>query len=376
MSEAVAVPGDHHMRTPIEMASDDDLAALIALAGLPSLTPSRLWALLELGPASQVWDRVAGGGAPRTGRPKDAADRWPGWSAVTDPHLELARHRQLNVSVLPFGHEGYPDALLDDPDPPAVIFRRGPHPLDDRVRVAIVGTRACTRYGRGIARGLGGALAQRGVDVVSGLATGIDAAAHAGAVQHDQARTVAVVAGGVDVVYPPNNRGLYQQIGSHGLLLSEWPLGASPAPWRFPARNRIVAALAAAVVVIESAEKGGSMYTVDEALLRNRAVFAVPGSIHSPASKGTNKLIADGAHALYDVNDLLDTVAPVAASTKTRTLTGVESWLLEAIGWEPVALDTVVAESGRSPAEVTLEVERLIAGGAIHRAGGVIERVA
>jgi len=363
-------------RQPIRLESDADVGALIALAGLPNLTPKRFWSLIALGSPSCVWKKVIAGGAPRHGRGRDAAIGWPGWSTLIDPEVEFERHRRCGVDVLPFGHEGYPDALLDDPEPPVVIFRHGPQPLDDRVRISIVGTRKCTPYGRDIARELGAALAGRGVDVVSGLASGIDAAAHAGAAGVDPSRTVAVVAGGVDVVYPVSNSSLYRTVGEHGALLSEWPLGARPEKWRFPARNRLVAALSAATVVVESPEKGGSMYTVDEALQRNRAVFAVPGNIHSPVSRGTNKLIADGAHALYDFEHLLDTVAPRSGPVPVQVKLGIDSWLLEAIGWEPMALDAVVGECGRTPSEVTLEVERLIGNGAVRRLGGVIERVA
>jgi len=362
-------------RHPVAAPTDEDLGALIALSGLPSLSPKRLWALLELGTPSQVWDRVVGGGAPQSGRAKDASLRWPGWSRLIDPAVELDRHRRANVAILPFGHPGYPDALLDDPEPPAILFRAGPQPLDDRVRVAIVGTRNCTQYGRDIARQLGDALATRGVDVVSGLASGIDAAAHAGAADADPERTVAVVAGGVDIIYPQRNRGLYAKVVKHGALLSEWPLGSRPETWRFPARNRIVAALSAAVVVVESANKGGSMYTVDEALARHRAVFAAPGPIFSPASAGPNKLIADGAHSLHRIDELLEVVAPLSAPAPVQATLGIDSWLLEIVGWQPVDLETVVTESGRSPAQVTLEVERLIAKGAIRRLGGVIERL-
>jgi DNA processing protein len=363
-------------REPIQIENDADLGALIALAGLPNLTPARFWSLVELGAPTEVWARVMAGGAPRHGRGPDAAMRWPGWSTLIDPQVERARHERAGIAVLPFGADGYPDALLDDPDPPPIIFRKGPAELDDRVRVAVVGTRKCTIYGREIAQELGASLAHRGVDVVSGLASGVDAAAHAGAITKDPARLVAVVAGGVDVVYPESNRGLYRAIAEHGALLSEWPLGARPAPWRFPARNRLVAALSAAVVVVESREKGGSMYTVDEALRRDRAVFAVPGSIRSPVSAGTNKLIADGAYALNNIDDLLDAVAPLTGPKSVQAQLGIDSWLLETIGWEPVELDTVVQECGRSPSEVTLEVERLIGHGAVRRLGGVIERVA
>ena len=127
--------------------------------------------------------------------------------------------------------------------------------------------------------------------------------------------------------------------------------------------------------MIESRETGGSMYTVDEALVRGRAVFAVPGSIHSPVSRGPNKLIADGAHALYDFDDLLDAVAPVSSKMASPAALGVDSWLLEAMGWEPIELDTIVIESGRSPSEVMLEVERLLGRGALRRHGAIVERV-
>lgn len=359
----------------VQIHDEADIGALIALAGLPGLAPRRFWSLLDLGRPLDVWRRVCAGGAPRHGRGVDAAANWPRWSSSIDPEAERIRHERAGVRILPFGCHGYPDALLDDPEPPAVMFRQGPAELDDRVRVGVVGTRLCTPYGREMARDLGAELARRGVDVVSGLASGIDAAAHAGTISQDPTRTVAVVAGGVDVIYPKSNRGLYTAVSTHGALLSEWPLGATPERWRFPARNRLVAALSAAVVVIESREKGGSMYTVDEALARDRAVFAMPGSIKSPVSAGTNKLIAEGAYSLHNIDQFLDMIAPLRGPKPEQTAIGIDSWLLEAIGWEPVDLDAVVVESGRSPGEVILEVERLIGDGAIRRLGGVVERV-
>jgi len=364
-------------RDPIQAVTDQDQAALVALAGLPKLSPSRFWSLVEMDSPAKVWRLVASGGAPRHGRAgPDAAHAWPTWCRSVDPELELERHRQRSTAVLPFGHADYPDALRDDPDPPPVVFRQGPERLDDRARVAIVGTRRCTNYGTDVARQLGAALAERGVDVVSGLAAGVDAAAHAGAISKSPARAVAVVAGGVDVIYPQRNRGLYNEIATHGALLSEWPLGARPETWRFPARNRVVAALSAATVVVESGLKGGSLYTVDEALRRNRAVFAVPGPIHSPASRGTNKLIADGAYSLHDLDELLDAVAPLQGPKPVQADLGIDSWMLEIVGWQPMELDRVVSASGRPPSEVTLEVERLIGAGALRRFGGVVERVA
>lgn len=373
----------------VSVATDEDRAAIVALSGLPGLTPGRFWSLLSLAEPAKVWQLVCQGKSPRSGRARDAADQWPAWTARVDPPALLARHQDRNVSVHIFGSASYPSVLLDDPDPPPVLYQQGPHRLDDRVRVAIVGTRKCTFYGQQVAQQLGLALARRGVDVVSGLASGIDAAAHAGAIEADAARTIAVVAGGVDHIYPKRNRGLFATVASSGALLSEWPLGATPMPWRFPARNRLVAALSAAVVVVESPVKGGSMYTVDEAMRRNREIFAVPGSILSPVSAGTNRLVAEGAFSLHVIDHLLDAVAPLPtargdqANRRThkqaepsQLVLGTDSWLLELVGWEPADLDSIVMRSGRSPGDVALEAERLIASGALRRRGALLERVA
>lgn len=362
-------------RPAVDVSSDDDLGALIALAGLPNLTPGRFWSLMELGSPRAAWATVLAGAAPRRGRERDVAASWAAWASHINPAERLRQHRRAGVHVLPYGTDGYPNELVDDPDPPVVIFKQGPQQLDDRIRVAVVGTRKCSNYGRDVARALGAGLAGRGIDVVSGLASGIDAAAHAGAVSSSSAHMVAVVAGGVDVIYPKRNAQLYHQVAQSGALLSEWPLGCRPTTWRFPARNRLVAALAAATVVVESAATGGSLYTVDEALRRDRAVFAVPGPIYSPVSAGTNRLLADGAYALCSVDELLDTLAPQSQRTAVQTELGIESWLLELIGWQPMALDVVVDESGRSPGDVTLEAERLIGRGVLRRTGGVVERV-
>ena len=374
------------LKAPPPVDSDADLGAVVALAGLPGLTPQRFWSLLELGAPHQVWQRVRDGGAPRTGRERDAALSWPQWAAMVVPADLLQQHRAAGLTILPFGQPGYPPALLEDPEPPVVLFSRGARSmtLSERSRIAVVGTRDCSNYGRDIAFQLGRLLAKRGVDVVSGLASGIDAAAHAGVIETQPGCALAVVAGGVDVIYPKSNRGLYRAIGEAGAVISEWPLGSRPDRWRFPARNRLVAALSAAVVVVESRVKGGSMYTVDEAIERHRSVFAVPGNIFSPVSAGTNQLIAQGANVLSDIGELVDAVAPVAAvdpdtidqDTAARDSSAApESWLLEAIGWEPASLDGIVMRSGRTPVDVTLEVERMIGAGVIRRQGAMVERV-
>ena len=371
-------------RSSLRVDTDEQLAALIALTALPGVSPTRLWQLLALGPPTVVWDRVRRGSLPaRPGAtsPRGVAPEWQGWAAGIDALALLDLHRSRKIAVLPFGHADYPQVLIEDPDPPAVLFTSGPTGLDDRVAVAIVGTRRSTRYGHDVAHALGAELAARGILVVSGLAHGIDAAAHAGAASADPACCVGVVASGLDRVYPANNRGLWHAVADRGRLISEWPLGAAARPWRFPARNRLVAALSAAVVVVESPARGGSMYTVDEAVLRDRSVFAVPGSINSPASIGTNKLIGEGAQLMANTSELAEALAPAANQLKLSLeasqpgATDSGSWLLDLIGWEPITVDGIVASAGRPPIDVTLEIERQLAAGTIARHGVRIERI-
>ena len=369
-------------RSAISADTDDELAALVALTALPGISPTRLWSLLALGPPSTVWGRARRNMLP-SGRRSDDTAEWALWASTLDAGSLLEAHRAAGIAVLPFGQAGYPERLMDDPDPPAVLYASGPTQVDDRVSVAIVGTRRSTRYGHDVARDLGAELAARGILVVSGLAHGIDAAAHAGASSADPSCCVGVVASGLDRVYPANNRGLWHAVADRGCLLSEWPLGSTARPWRFPARNRLVAGLSAAVVVVESAARGGSMYTVDEAMRRDRSVFAVPGSINSPASVGTNKLIVEGAQLLASTVELADALAPAVDQLRLTLDSGegaaeeasTSSWLLDLIGWEPITVDGIVAGAGRAPVDVTLEIERQIAAGTIVRHGVRVERL-
>lgn len=367
-----------HAELPRALPRDrPSLAALLALAGLPSISPRRLWALLERDEPIAAWSRVERG-ASQPGRLGEATDRWRRHASRVDPNEVLEAHDRAGIAVTPYGCPSYPQRLSADPDPPALLLRRGSGSPLDGVAVAVVGTRRCTRYGREIAHELGASLAAHGIDVVSGLAHGIDAAAHAGARTADASRCVGVVGSGLDVVYPRGNTRLWAEVAATGTLLSEWPLGSPALPWRFPARNRIVASLAAVTVVVESAERGGSMYTVDEALRRDRSVFAVPGSIRSPASAGTNRLIADGAEILCSIEALVETLAPGVPQQPSLPLVAEAaspSWLLDLLGWEPASVERIVADSGRGPSDVVLEIERQLAAGTVARSGARIERI-
>jgi DNA processing protein len=219
------------------------------------------------------------------------------------------RYVSSGVQVLLPHRPGYPSMLADDPGAPAVLFALGdPGVLESRSRVAIVGTRSATHYGRQVASELAQELSNSGVVVVSGLALGIDGAAHAGALRGgtgDAAPPVAVVGTGLDVVYPNSNKALWELVASRGCVFSESPLGTRPHPGVFPARNRIIAAMSNVVVVVESHYGGGSLYTAEAAARRSIPVCAVPGSVRSRASDGTNALLVDGCIPVRDATDVL-----------------------------------------------------------------------
>jgi DNA processing protein len=204
--------------------------------------------------------------------------------------------------------DDYPGALRDLAGPPPVVWALGGERLGqllDPPAVAIVGARRATSYGIEVARGLGRGLASAGVCVVSGMALGIDSAAHAGALE-SSGRTVAVMAGGADVPYPRSKRGLHAELGERGAVLAEMPPGSSPRRWAFPARNRIIAALASLTLVVEAGERSGALITARAARELGRDVAAVPGPITSPPSAGPNALLRDGAHLVDGPQSVLD----------------------------------------------------------------------
>lgn len=295
-------------------------------------------------------------------------------------------HVSAGVGVVTLGSSRYPPCLSGDVEPPPVLFHRGD--LDDigASRVAIVGTRRCTGAGADVARELGRELTTAGVQVVSGLALGIDGAAHRGALESPGvagAPPVAVVASGVDVVYPRRNAPLWQAVAATGVLLTEAPLGREPTRWRFPARNRIIAALADVVVVVESSESGGSMYTVAEALRRDRPVMAVPGSVRSAASRGTNKLLYEGATPARDATDIL---VALGRSVPTRTPSGGRrpdprplpvgdrAAVLESLGWQPATPEQLARRTGMALGPLSEALTGLSVDGWIEQRGGWIER--
>jgi len=263
------------------------------------------------------------------------------------------RHRQLaraGIEVLWRGDDRYPDLLGDLPDAPDILFARGVVPR--LPCVAVVGTRRCTSYGRRIAESYGRAIAAAGWPLVSGLARGIDGAAHRGTVAGGGVG-VAVLGSGIDVMYPREHRSLaLELIAGGGAVISESPPGTPPEAWRFPPRNRIISGMAGAAVVVEATIKGGARITAEAALGHGRQVFAVPGDINRASSAGCNELIRDGAFPVGDADDLLESLELVLGTPPHRNRSGNhilaerDRGLLELISAGTAAADDLVAAIG------------------------------
>jgi DNA processing protein len=271
--------------------------------------------------------------------------------------------------ALQLGRPGYPELLAAIHDPPRRLYVRGAAlELLERPCVAVVGARSCSAYGAHVARQLGRELAAVGVVVVSGLARGIDGEAHRGALAAGGA-TVAVLGCGIDRDYPRAHAELARRIAAEGLVLSEYPPGTEPAPWRFPARNRIVAGLCRATVVVEARERSGALITADLALEEGREVFAVPGEITSALAAGTNALLRQGATPLLGASDVLEALGIESRPTPDTTgLAGDARAVLEALRGGAAGVDELAGRLGLSAervcaALVELELEGFAAGG-------------
>jgi len=355
---------------------DPGLAAWIRLTLVPGLGAPALRALLsEFGLPSQVLnagraaltrcvgEELAGRIAANDGAAGvDAALRWaeaPGHAIVT-----LADH-------------AYPRRLLEIPDPPAVLYVHGRPDLLVRESLAIVGSRNATPQGLANATNFARAFSDAGLTIVSGLALGIDAAAHRGALE-GEGSTVAVLGSGIDVMYPPRNADLHRLIAERGALVSEFPLGTPPLGGNFPRRNRLISGFARGVLVVEAALESGSLITARFAADQGRDVFAIPGSIHSPLSKGCHALLKEGAKLAESAQDVLDKLH-VAASTRTSSQSAAEEEheLLKHLGYDPCNVDTLCERSGLTPDTVSaMLIELELEGKVASLPGGRYQRIA
>lgn len=295
--------------------------------------------------------------------------------ASSHAEAEFARCRELGVELLFRGSTGYPRSLAEIPDPPSVLYCRGTLEPRDQLAVAMVGSRRCTHYGRQMAERLAGALARAGLTVISGLARGIDAAAHEGALAAG-GRTLAVMGTGLANIYPPEHKALAERVIRQGALLAESALDQAPVPGLFPQRNRIISGMSQAVIVVEASRNSGALHTVRHAMEQGREVFAVPGRIDSLASEGCHDIIRDGATLIRNADDVLQAlgpmVAPVSAtssemvhSPRELTLDPQERRVLNLVTIDPIHIDEILRtaelEASRVLSTLTvLEMRRFV----------------
>lgn len=295
---------------------------------------------------------------------------------ATDPVKEAELLEQSGTKFLTWADEAYPDYLRHIFNPPAVLYYLGDGLGDVDPAVALVGSRRATYYGRDMAHRLGKELAEAGITVVSGMARGIDTAAHRGALDGG-GRTIAVLGSGLDVVYPRENTKLMREIAAHGTVISEFPLGSMPEGWHFPVRNRIISGLSRGTVVIEAAERSGALITAELALEQGRDVMAVPGNVTSPVSCGPNRLIKQGARLVESSDDVLDEIGltrlfePAAGgSGPGMKLDPEEERVLKLIEAEPLALDLIIQDAGLPSARVASVLAFLEVKGFVRRLPG------
>ena len=305
--------------------------------------------------------------------------------AKTDAGAEkdLERLERMQAHVLLLSDPGYPACLKQIYDPPPVLYVRGTLEDRDKMAFAIVGTRKCTEYGVMVSTRVARDLAVHGVTVVSGLAYGVDRAAHEGALAGG-GRTIGVSACGLDVVYPVDHKGLFDSVAAQGAVVAEAPLGARPDRWRFPARNRIISGLSLGVLVVEAPERSGALITATCAAEQGREVFAIPGNVLSGTSKGVHKLIRDGAKLVDDVSDILSELRPPGSTevfqeapkpppppARTKPdLTPKQARILNLLSLEQKSVDKIIEESALGAGEVNSELTLLELKGLVRRLPG------
>lgn len=314
----------------------------------------------------------------------------PGFDALWhSTQTWLMAAESVSRTILVVGDPRYPSALLQSPDPPLLLYASGDAALLQRPALAVVGSRNPTAQGAENARVFARALSQAGLAVVSGLALGIDAAAHEGALL-GEGGTIAVVGTGLDRIYPRQHRDLAHRIASHGVLISEYPLGTTALAAHFPQRNRIITGLALGTLVVEATLQSGSLISARLAVEAGREVFAIPGSIHSPQSRGCHALIRQGAKLVESTQDILEELhlsaaepvparpdrvlrsepAPASAPAISRAPADSEDVVLQALGYGPATLDALQLRTGWSVADLTVRLLTLELDGVVERLPG------
>jgi DNA processing protein len=360
-----------------EPRSDSEILELIRLTMIPGVGPQTSRALLgKFGSAERVFSATLAQlrDVPNVG-PK-LADKISRARQECDAETELALCRSGHVRVLPRDDPEYPPPLENIPDPPCLLYCKGSLEPRDQLAIAVVGSRHCTPYGMRVAERLASGLARVGITVVSGLARGIDAAAHRGALKAG-GRSIAVLANGLASVYPPEHEDLARALTEGGALLSEMSMRQAPLAGLFTQRNRIISGLSLGVVVVEATPRSGSLSTAHHAMEQNREVFAVPGPVDSLTSRGCHHLIRDGAKLVETFDDILEELGPLVQEVRTApdeppvrhpaelSLGDPERSLLGRLDDTPTGVDDLIASTGLTAAQVmatlsVLEMRRLV----------------
>lgn len=360
------------------MIEREELAAWLRLLETPGLGAQSARRLLAAfgspqavlrAPVSALRQVVGAGQADALARPPEGFDVL---LAATWTWLQAGPQRH----ILTLGDPGYPARLLDIADPPLLLYGIGAPELLGTLSIAVVGSRSPTRQGADHARSFAAHLSHAGLCIVSGLAQGIDGAAHEGALE-GPGRTIAVVGTGLDRVYPARHRELARRIAAEGLLLSEYALGTPPLPANFPRRNRLIAGLSLGTLVVEAALQSGSLITARLALEQGREVFAIPGSIHSPQSRGCHALLKQGAKLVETAQDILEELHLPAQSNCLSSAAQPQppapeefDPVLNALGWEATTLDALVARTGWPAADLNARLLELELEGRVARLPG------
>jgi len=288
--------------------------------------------------------------------------------AKADIEKELEEIAKRGLQVITLADEGYPRLLRSLVDPPPVLYLKGKYMEKDELAISIVGTRRPTNYGRMTAERLAKELGELGFTIISGMALGIDTAAHRGALSAG-ARTIAVLGSGFGDIYPRENLKLMEEIAKAGCVLTEFSIEIHPDKWTFPQRNRIISGLSRGTIIVEAPEKSGALITARLALEQGREVFAVPGNITSEASKGTNRLIKDGAKLVAGIDDILEEFRDLQetllkkrhrpAVAEKPELSALEEQVFKVLDYEPIHFNDIIERSGLSTAQVSHAVLKL-----------------
>lgn len=350
-----------------------DLKYWVSLTRISGLGPKKFEMLSAAFESMEAVWRADAGGLADAGLDRSTARKLVDSRPSIDPDDEMERLERAGVRAITRNSAGYPSAMGEIFDPPAVIFIRGEILDKDERAVAVIGTRGPTSYGSEVTRRLAGDLARNQVTVVSGLARGVDGLAHQAALDAG-GRTIAVLGSGLDTIYPGEHVSLAREIVDHGAVVSEFPLGTRPDARNFPRRNRIISALSLGTLVVEAPFKSGAMLTVEHAVQQNREVFAVPGPILSETSSGTNWLIQQGAKLVTDVSDILDELNIVVLGDQlplesVSVDNEIEKKLIDVIASGPSHIDDVTRATGLTSALVASTLSLLELKGLVRQTG-------